>query len=119
MTVLWVAIGGALGSVLRYWVSDPINQRVAPWGTILVNLVGTFALGVLIGWFGKRSSDSVVRVALSVGLLGGFTTFSSWAVETIDLLSAGRIGTAMANIVIPLAIGLVAASAGLAVGRLV
>ena len=118
MTVLWVAIGGAVGSVLRYWVSDPINQRVAPWGTVVVNLVGTFALGLLIGWFGRRASDSAVRVALSVGLLGGFTTFSSWAVETVDLLSTGRIVTAMANVFVPLAIGLLAASAGLAVGRL-
>ena len=49
MTVLWVAIGGAVGSVLRYWVSDPINQRAAPWGTVVVNLVGGFqALGTLM-----------------------------------------------------------------------
>lgn len=117
MTVLWVAIGGALGSVLRYWVSDPINQRAAPWGTVLVNVTGTFALGVLVGWFASRASDSVMRVALSVGLLGGFTTFSSWAAETMDLLSNGRTGTAVANIAVSMGVALLAAAAGLALGR--
>ncbi len=119
MTVLWVAIGGAVGSVLRYWVSDPINQRAAPWGTVLVNVLGTFALGIVVGWFGSRTSDSMMRVALSVGLLGGFTTFSSWAAETMDLLSAGRIATAVANIAVSMGVALLAASAGLAVGRVI
>lgn len=115
--VLWVATGGAAGSVLRYVISDAINQRSAPWGTLAVNLVGSFALGLLIGWYEARSADSMVRLALSVGVLGGFTTFSAWAAETVDLLNTDRVGLAFANVALSLAGGLLAAAIGLMAGR--
>ena len=116
-TVLWVAAGGAVGSVLRYLISDSIDRRSAPWGTVTVNLIGSLALGVLVGWFARRNADSVVRIALGVGVLGGFTTFSSWAVETIALWDAGRYSSAVANVLVSVIAGLVVAGIGLAIGR--
>ena len=115
--ILWVAAGGAVGSVLRYVISDAIDRRSAPWGTVLVNLLGSLALGVLVGWFARRSVDSVVRIAVGVGFLGGFTTFSSWAVETLALWDSGRLAAALANVVVSLVAGLLAAGIGLAIGR--
>lgn len=115
--ILAVAAGGAAGSVLRYVVSDPLNRRASPWGTVLVNVVGSFLIGVLVGWYSERSADSLVRVFLGVGVLGGFTTFSAWTVETLALLDGGRPLAGLANVVVPVAAGLAAAAAGLAVGR--
>lgn len=116
-TVLWVAAGGALGSVLRYLISDSLDRRAAPWGTVLVNLLGSLALGMLVGWFAGRGTDSVIRIAIGVGLLGGFTTFSSWAVETIALWDAGRYVSAVANVGVSVVAGLAVAAIGLAIGR--
>lgn len=115
--VLWVALGGAVGSVLRYLISDALNRRDAPWGTVVVNLVGSLALGIVVGWFARRNADSLVRVAVGVGFLGGFTTFSAWAVETIALTDEGLIGRAVANVVVSMAAALLLAGIGLAIGR--
>ncbi len=115
--VLWVAFGGAAGSVIRYLISDALNRRDAPWGTIVVNLVRSLALGVVIGWFARRNADSLVRVALGAGFLGGFTTFSAWAVETVALTDDGLIGRALANVFISMVAAILLAGVGLAIGR--
>jgi CrcB protein len=115
--VLWVAAGGAVGSVLRYLVSDALNRRDGPWGTIVVNLVGSLALGIVIGWYAERSADSLVRITLGVGVLGGFTTFSAWTVETIDLLDRSKVVPGLLNLGLPIVGGLLAAAGGLALGR--
>lgn len=105
-----------MGSVVRYVVSDPLNRRAAPWGTVLVNVVGSFAIGVVIGWYAS-GSDSLFRVFLGVGVLGGFTTFSTWTAETLDLMARGRMPAALVNLAVPVVVGLVAAAGGSAVGR--
>lgn len=115
--VLWVAIGGALGSVMRYLIADALNRQDAPWGTVVVNLLGSFALGLLVGWFARRNADSLVRIAVGVGFLGGFTTFSAWAVESIALADSGRMLGAAANVAGSMVLGLLAAGVGLAIGR--
>lgn len=115
--VLWVAAGGAVGSVLRYLVSDALNRQDGPWGTVVVNLVGSLALGIVIGWYADHGADSLVRIAVGVGVLGGFTTFSAWTVETIDLLNRSRIVPGLLNLAVPIVGGLLAAAAGLALGR--
>lgn len=115
--VLWVAAGGAVGSAARYLVSAALNRRDAPWGTVVVNLAGSLLLGLVIGWYEARGTDSAARLAIGVGVLGGFTTFSAWTVETIDLLSRDRFLPALLNVGGPLALGLLAAAAGLALGR--
>lgn len=115
--VLAVAAGGAIGSVLRYVVSDPINRRMSPWGTVVVNVLGSFLIGVVVGWYSERGTDSLVRVFLGVGAVGGFTTFSTWTTETLSLLEDGRVTAGLVNIVVPTVGGLVAAALGAAVGR--
>lgn len=100
---LFVAIGGALGSVARYWIGLlllPISRDL-PWGTILINIVGSFVIsffGVLTLTSGRFAMPELWRLAVMVGICGGFTTFSSFSLQTLDLLRAGQPGRALLNI---------------------
>src|SRR5260221_8966682 len=91
MTYLWVALGGALGSVARYWLSGVVAERVGetfPWGTIFVNVTGSFVIGFfggLTGPEGRLLVDPAVRIFFMVGICGGYTTFSSLSVQTLAL----------------------------------
>ena len=121
MTYALVAIFGAAGAVSRYaldgWVSD-LTHGQFPWGTFVVNLLGAFALGIVVALTTERlilSSDW--RVALGIGYLGAFTTFSTYSYETVKLAEDGAMGLALFNSVGMLALGLIAAVLGLAVGR--
>lgn len=118
-TLLFVAVGGALGTAARFlvgvWMKD---VGTIPWGTMLVNLAGSFALGLLAGALASRGAiDADLRTAVTVGLLGGFTTFSTWTVESVELFGSGKYGLATLNVFGALAVGLVAAGLGLALGR--
>lgn len=113
----FVAVGGAIGSVIRYLISTPINARSAPWGTIAVNIIGSAILGFLIGWLVDRSLDPAIQIGLLTGVLGGFTTFSTFTAETVLLLDSGRWQTALVNIVASLTFGVAAAALGFALGR--
>lgn len=115
--VLFVAVGGAIGAVGRYLLSTPINQRTAPWGTIIVNLIGSALLGFLIGWFSDRSADPALQIGLLTGVLGGFTTFSTFSAETVLLLDGGRWQLAVMNVLVSVLFGLAAAAIGYSVGR--
>ena len=115
--VLFVAIGGAIGAVGRYLLSTPINERMAPWGPILVNLLGSAVLGFLIGWFADRSADPAIQIGLLTGVLGGFTTFSTFSAETVLLLDGGRWQLALANVFVSVLFGIVAAAIGYTYGR--
>jgi fluoride exporter len=88
-----VAAGGALGALARHLVSAAWPHPVAgfPWSTLVINLVGSLLIGVVIAVVGHRPMP---RAFLATGVLGGFTTFSAYAVETRDLLAAGRFGIA-------------------------
>lgn len=101
--LLAVAIGGAVGAVLR-WLMAASVQRLSggsfPWGTFAVNAVGSLMLGFLFVWLIERSSaGELLRLAITVGLLGAFTTFSTYSLESIRLIQSGAIGMAMANII--------------------
>ena len=120
-TLFAVGLGGAIGSMARYGVGSLLGGR-AGWAfwlaTMIVNLTGALLLGILVGLFGERvAGDPAVRTGLTVGLVGGYTTFSTWMVESAELVGAGRIGAGVANIIVPVTIGLVAAIGGLAIGR--
>jgi len=98
-----VAIGGAAGAVMRWIVASSV-QRLAgtafPWGTLMVNALGSFLLGFLFVWLIERSSSGeLVRMAVTVGFLGAFTTFSTYSLESIRLLQSGSFGLAAANII--------------------
>lgn len=118
-TLLYVAAGGAVGSSARYLVGTWMkNLGTIPWGTMVVNLTGSFILGIVVGTVSNRTPlDADLRTAITVGLLGGFTTFSTWTVESVELFGSGRIALATMNVFGALVGGLIAATLGLALGR--
>lgn len=116
--LLLVAVGGGIGSVLRYLISIGVGGRTLPWGTVVVNVAGSAVLGFLIGWFAHRPIDAALQIGLLTGVLGGFTTFSTFSAETVALLDAGRWEAAVANVAVSVVGGIGAAAAGLALARL-
>jgi CrcB protein len=116
-----IAIGGALGSVLRYAASHGIHLlagREFPYGTLAVNVVGSFLVGLLSEWFLERSalSDSV-RLGVLVGVLGGFTTFSSFSLESVNLAAGGQPVRALVNVAGNVVLCLAATTLGIALIR--
>ena len=121
MNALLVALGGAAGSVLRYWMSG-VAQRLAPatgaWslfpvGTLAVNLLGCLLVGALAGIADRRGTLSPeTRALLMVGFLGGFTTFSAFANETVIVWRSGATAMALANVVLSVASCVAAAVVG-------
>jgi CrcB protein len=94
--LLYVAVGGALGAVLRYLIENWLSTEQIPWGTLTVNLVGSLLLGSLMG--AAASSEAISKemvMFLGVGVLGAFTTLSTFSVDTINLWKDGRISTAL------------------------
>jgi CrcB protein len=121
VTALWVALAGAIGSVLRWAIatSMPRTARM-PWATLGVNVVGAFAIGAIVSALGTRGlADTRLRTVLTTGLLGGFTTYSAFALETVELADAGRLESAAIYVVVTLIAGLGACALGLAIGRAV
>ena len=90
-----VALGGALGCLARFGVSSALPRLAFPWHTLAVNLVGAFVLGAL---FLDHGMDHRLRLAVAVGFLGGFTTLSTYSVETVALWREGHAGLATANL---------------------
>lgn len=115
MNILLVALGGALGSVLRYLVSRYANLNWVwldlPIGTQIVNIVGCFLIGLLSVFFIAPEKENF-RLLLIVGFLGGFTTFSSFGIETFQLLQNGKTFAAFLNVAISLVLGLGAVALG-------
>jgi len=93
MEVGIVALGGALGAILRYLVTSWVQHRADffPWGMVVVNLVGSFLIGIVLEMTLRGFLSSQVRLLLGVGILGGFTTFSSLSWEMLTLLEEGDI----------------------------
>lgn len=121
MSLLLVASFGAAGAVSRWALDKWVNGLVAgdfPWGTWAVNLLGAFALGVLIALAVERLPEHPNwRLALGVGFLGSFTTFSTYAWETVNLAERGSPELAFLNAAGMIAVGVACAFAGLALGR--
>ncbi len=113
MKLLAIAIGGAAGSVLRFVLAGAVQRlagssTVFPWGTLFVNAFGSFLIGFLFVILIERSTASeAVRLAVTVGLLGGFTTFSTFSLESLRLLQAGDIALAATNVLGQMAVCLV------------
>ena len=99
--VLAIGIGGAIGSLLRFWMSTWVHSfagRGFPYGTLTVNVLGCLVMGVLFVLFTERLSDNaVLRAGMLIGVLGGFTTFSSFSIETFNLIEQGAHLKALAN----------------------
>lgn len=100
----WVAFGSAIGGVARYWVGIVVARLAGeafPWGTLLINIVGSFVIayfGTLTAASGLRPASIEARLFVMVGLCGGFTTFSSFSLQTVDLLRGGENARALAYI---------------------
>lgn len=116
-TLVWIAAGGAIGAVLRYGVSFASSGGSdLPIGTIIANVSGALVLGFLAAWLGDRMTETV-RLGLTVGVLGGYTTFSTWMVESFVLMEEGRIGPGLINLFLPVLLGFAAAAVGFWIGR--
>lgn len=111
--VLLVALGGALGSTARFLSATAMTRLYPafPFGTLLVNVLGCFLMGMLAGW----TSDRTLRAALGVGMLGGFTTFSAFGGDTLALAQGGSLRLAAINVIANVGLGLLAVWAGRAV----
>lgn len=118
MSFVLVALGGAVGATARYGVSLAATQWLGagfPWGTLIVNAIGSFAMGVLVGW--ASDADKALVLLLGVGVLGGFTTFSAFSIETVRLMERGAWLAAGANVTASVMISLAACAIGLALAR--
>jgi len=125
MIYLWVALGGALGSVARYAVSLGAVRWLGaafPWGTLVVNVAGSFVIGLLAALVtadGRPALGNDARAFVMIGILGGFTTFSSFSLETLNLWRSGALGAAAANAGLSLVLCLVAVWLGFGAATLV
>jgi fluoride exporter len=116
---LAVMIGGAVGAGGRYAVGTMLSARLGPafpWGTLAVNLIGGLAIGLLAGWL-SRSGNDQLRLLLIVGVLGGFTTFSAFGLDAVELIGRGQLPRAMAYIAASVAGSIMLTALGLALAR--
>lgn len=121
INIALVATGGAIGSVFRYLVgvwSMRLGGPNFPWGTLAVNIVGSFLIGLLVELVARRLNASMeMRLFLVTGVLGGFTTFSSFSLDAVSLFERGAIGLSAFYILASLVVSIAAVFAGLALGR--
>ncbi len=99
--LLFIALGGAAGTLLRYVVSgigDRFSDGVFPLGTLIVNLSGAFIIGFLWGFFEESNIPSSFRAPIFIGIIGGYTTFSTFALESFNLIRGGEYKIALINI---------------------
>lgn len=114
----WIGLGGALGSIGRAWLAATVARITGPqfpWGTILINIIGSF----VIGFFGTLTANGDrfampvdARAFVMIGICGGFTTFSSFSLQTLELVRDGRMAQALGNIALSVMLCLSAVAAG-------
>ena len=119
LSYFWVAIGGAIGTVARYGVNLAITARFGetlPWGTMFINISGSFAIGLFaaVSDSGRLALPLDVRAFVLVGLCGGYTTYSSFSLQTLSLIEAGEVPRAIVNVVASVTLCLIAVWLGFA-----
>jgi CrcB protein len=118
LAYLWIGIGSALGGMARYWCSGFVAARFGetfPWGTIAVNVAGSFVIGffaTVSGPDGRLMVPSLARQFVMIGVCGGYTTFSSFSLQTLSLVRDGQWLAAAGNIILSVALCLIAVVAG-------
>ena len=113
MTVVWVALGGGLGAALRYVVGISV---AFPFGTLVVNIVGSLAIGLIWHTFTVRGMHGWLPFVMT-GILGGFTTFSAFSMDTLRLVDAGRLAAAGGYVMASVLLSLAACAAGLWIAK--
>lgn len=121
-TYLWIGVGGALGSVARHWCNSAAAAAFGatfPWGTLIVNVLGSAVIGLAAAAMsadGRFPVGDDVRAFLMIGICGGFTTFSAFSLQTLSLVQTGQWLSATANVVLSVALCLMAVWLGHAAG---
>jgi CrcB protein len=110
-----IAVGGAIGSVCRYALGTLV-QRAShsgfPFGTLVINVIGCIIVGALTAWLMNAQTHPLIRPALVVGFCGGFTTFSTFSIETVGLMRGGELRTAVTYVILSLVLGVGGAALG-------
>jgi CrcB protein len=117
LRILAIALGGALGANARYWLGLAITRWLGPgwpWGTFLINVTGSFAIGVLAAWLAHQHPHSSTRLLLIAGFLGSYTTFSTFSLDALTLLQRGRGASSAGYLAASVGAGLLAAWLGVA-----
>ena len=120
MQIAFIAIGGAFGAIMRYWMSSGLYSilgRGFPYGTLAVNVVGSLLMGFLFVYVEKMNVSPEWRAGLMIGLLGAFTTFSAFSIETLSLIGSGEQIKAALNILLSIALCIFGCWLGMLVGR--
>ena len=116
-----IAAGGAIGALLRYWTSLAVHSRLGsgfPYGTLMVNVLGSLLMGFLYIWLIERiAGGATLRAFLLIGVLGAFTTFSTFSMETLNLVEGGQLGKALLNVVVSVTVCMTAAALGVFAAR--
>ena len=120
MPILLVFLGGGAGATLRHGVNVASLRWLGPgwpFGTFAVNVAGSFAMGLLVGWLARHGGSNELRLTFATGLLGGFTTFSAFSIDALTLWERGGLGGAVLYVLASVGLSLVAALAGLGLTR--
>jgi CrcB protein len=118
--LLWIGLGGAAGSVLRYLFGSLVQRSAGtafPIGTLAVNVVGCFIMGLLAQHYMNSQTSQQMRAALMTGFCGGFTTFSAFSLETVGLMRGGEYGKSAAYVVLSVTLSVLATFSGMAAAR--
>ncbi|MBN8829579.1 MAG: fluoride efflux transporter CrcB [Sphingomonadales bacterium] len=119
--ILLVMIGGAIGSAARYLLGQAAFRALGPgwpWGTFAANILGGLFMGLLVGWLAQRAAGGEpIRLFVAVGMLGGFTTFSSFSLETMLMIERGQWAPALLYIVMSVLFAVGALALGLSIMR--
>lgn len=120
-TVLWVALGGAIGSSVRFAAGEAMRRVPAfthfPWATLLINVVGSLVIGWFMRWSTTADATPQVRAFVAIGICGGFTTFSTFAAENLALLQGGQVARAALHAALSLTLTVGAAFVGYTLAR--
>jgi CrcB protein len=121
MTIFYIALGGGIGAVLRHLLTSKASHIFGvafPYGTIIVNIIGSCLMGILIGYLAKTLPHSMeLRAFLAIGLLGGFTTFSAFSLDAVNMIERGQLSQAAIYVALSVFVSIVALFAGLYVMR--
>ena len=122
MNLLYIFIGGGIGSVCRYLISSVINQHstvLFPFGTFAANLIGSFVMGLCFYIFQKTVIPVEIRILITIGFLGGFTTYSTFCIESVNLFKEGEYLYFLLNMVLTNIISLIMAVGGMYLGKII